>query len=81
MTTGKTIALTIWTFVSKVMPAFDKLSTFIFPSKEQGSSNFVAAFTFHSDFRAQNNKICNYFHFFPFCYEVMEQDAVILDFF
>ena len=32
MTTGKIIALTIWTFVSKVMSLlFNMLSTFVFP--------------------------------------------------
>ena len=32
MTTGKTLALTIWTFVSKVMSLlFNMLSTFVFP--------------------------------------------------
>ena len=51
MTTGKTIALTIWTFVSKLMSLFfDILSRFIIAflfyhslsSKEQASLNFMA---------------------------------------
>ena len=43
MTTGKTIALTRWTFVSKVMsPLLNTLSS-VFPSKEQTSFNFAAA--------------------------------------
>ena len=29
--------------------------------------NFVAAITIHSDFGAQENKICHCFHFFPIC--------------
>ena len=47
MTTGKTIALTIWTFVSKVMSLlFNTLSWFFiaFSSKEQEPFNFMAAF-------------------------------------
>ena len=31
------------------------------------SVNFVAAVTVHSDFGAQENKICHCFYFFPFC--------------
>ena len=48
---------------------------------EQASFNFVAAVTIHSDFGAQENKICHYFHFSPsICHEVMEPDAMILVF-
>ena len=36
-----------------------------FSSKEQESFNFMAAITIHSDFGAQENKICHYFHCFP----------------
>ena len=64
------IALTIQTFVSKVMSLlFNMLSRFChsFPSKEQVSFNFMAIVTVHSDFRAQENKTCHCFHFFPFC--------------
>ena len=44
-----------------------------FPSKEQASSNFVSAVTVHSDFGAQENKICLCFYFFPFClHEVID---------
>ena len=35
-------------------------------SKEQVSFNFTVAVTIHSDFGAQENKICHCFHFFPF---------------
>ena len=67
MTTGKTIALTIWTFVSKVMPLFFIycLGLSCFPSKKQVSFNFMAAVTIQSDFEAQENKVCHYFHLFP----------------
>ena len=66
-TTGKTIALTLWTFVCKVMSLpFNLLSRFAFPSEEQTSFNFTAAVTICSDFGAQENKICHCFHFCPF---------------
>ena len=67
-TTGKAIALTRWTFVSKVMSLlFNMLSRFaIVPSTEQVSFNFMAAGTVCSDFGTQENKICHCFHFFPF---------------
>ena len=77
MTTGKTIALTRWTFVGKVM----SLLFNNFPSKEQASFNFMAAITIHSDFGAQNNTVCHCFHCFPiYLHEVMELDAMILVF-
>ena len=53
MSTRNAIVLTIWTFVSKVTSLlFNKPSRFVivFPSKDQVSSNFVAAVTVHSDF-------------------------------
>ena len=59
-TTGKTISLTIWTFVN----------------------HFMAAVNIHSDFGAQENKICHCFPFSPFiCHEVMGLDVMILGFF
>ena len=67
MTTGKTIALTRWTFVGKVMSLiFNTLSRcHNFSSKEQESFNFMAAVTICSDFGAQENKVCHCFHCFP----------------
>ena len=67
MTTGKAVALTIWTFFSKVMCLlFDMLSRFVsFFPKEHASFNFVAAVTITSDFGAQENVVCHCFHFFP----------------
>ena len=67
-TTGKTIALTIQTFVGKMMSLlFNMLSRFViaFFPKEQASSNFMAAVTIRSDYGAQENKICHCFHFSP----------------
>ena len=62
MTTGKTVALTIQTFVGKVMSLlFNTLFRFViafcFPPKEQASSNFMAAVTVHSDFGVPQNKV------------------------
>ena len=69
MTTGKIIALTKWTFVSKVMSLFfNMLSNMVchsFSSKEQVSFNFMAAVTICNDFGAQENKVCHCFHCFP----------------
>ena len=67
MTTGKTIALTRWTFVSKVMSLlFNMLSrlaiTFLPRSKH---INLMAAVTICSDFGAQKNKVWHCFHCFP----------------
>ena len=59
MTTEKNIALTIQTFVSRVMfLLFNMLSMFViaFSPKEQESFNFIATVTICSDFGAQENK-------------------------
>ena len=65
MTTGKIIALTRWTFVSKVMSLL--FISHSFSSKEQVTFNFLAAVTVCSVFGAQENKVCHYFHFSPIC--------------
>ena len=65
MTTGKTIALTIWTFVGKVMTLlFNMLSRLViaFLSRRQVSFNFMIVITVFSDFGAQENKFCHCFH-------------------
>ena len=52
-----------------------------FPAKKQSSSDFMAAVTICSDFRAQEEEICRYIHLFPSsCHEVMGPDTMILDF-
>ena len=83
MTTGKTRALTIWTFADRVMSLLFNtlcLSSLYWP--EAISSEFTAAVTIHSDFRAQEEEICHDFHLSPsICHEVMGSDAVILVFF
>ena len=82
VTTGKTIVLTIQTFVGKVMSLLSNmLSRLVFSSKEQASFNFLDAVTIYSDFGNQENKICFCFHCSPsICHEVMEPDAMILVF-
>ena len=60
MTTGKTIALTRWKFVGKVMALlFNMLYRLViaFFPKEQASFNFMAAVTICKDFGAQENKV------------------------
>ena len=62
MATEKTTALTLQTFIGKVMSLlFNTLSSF--PSKELVSFNTMAAVTVCSGFGAQENKICHCFHF------------------
>ena len=84
MTTGKTIALTRWTFVGKVMSLLFNMLSRVghnFSSKEQVSFNFMAAVTICSDFGAQEDKDCHCFHCFPILYhEEMGPDAMILVF-
>ena len=67
VTTGKTVALTRWTFVGKIMSLlFNVLSRLVIASsKEQASFNFMAAVTICSDFLAQENKVSYRFHYFP----------------
>ena len=69
MTAGKTIALTIQTFVGKVMSLlFNMLSGFVIaflPRSRLASFNFVTAVTIHNYFGARENKIRHCNHFFP----------------
>ena len=78
----KTIALTIWTFVGKVMSLlFNTLSKFViaFLPRSECLFNFMAAVTVHNDFGAQENKVCYCFHCFSsICHQVMGLDAIIL---
>ena len=67
MTTGKAIALTIWTFVSKAMPLFfNMMSRFVMAFLPRSKHLFMTTITFYSDFRAPFPQICYCFHFFPF---------------
>src|SRR5574340_1071630 len=83
MTTGNTIALTIWTFVSKVMSLlFNMLSRFVIAFLPRSKHlNFMATVSVRSDFGAQESKICLCFHFFLlFCHKMVGPDAMTLVF-
>ena len=84
MTTGKTIALTRQTFVSKVMSQlFNMLSRLVIASsKEQASFNFMAAASICSDFGAQENKNLSLFSLFLHLFSMKwkERDVMILVF-
>ena len=67
MTTGKTIALNIWTFVDKVISVlFNTLPRFVtaFSSKKQAWFNFMTVVTVCSYFGAQENSLA-LFPLFP----------------
>ena len=67
MTTGKTIALTIQTFVSQMISLlFHMQSRFViaFSSKEQASFKFMAIVTICRDYGAQEEKL-SLFSLFP----------------
>ena len=52
-----------------------------FPAEKQLSYDFMDAVAIHSDFRAQEEEICYYFHLYPsICHEVMGPDAMIVVF-
>ena len=79
MTTGKTITLTRWTFVGKVMSLLlNILSRFVsFSSKEQGSFDFMTAVILEpKKLKSVTVSIVSP----SICHEVMESDAMILVF-
>ena len=67
MTTGKTIALTRWTLVGKVMSLlFNMLSKLVITFLPRSKRLFsMAAVTICSDFGAPKNKVWHCFHSFP----------------
>ena len=68
MTIGKTIALTIWTFVGKVMSLlFNMLSRLVITFLPRSKRFLISwlAVTICSDFGAQKNKVWHCFHCFP----------------
>ena len=73
MTIGKTIALTIWTFVGKVMSLLSNtlFRFFIVFLSRSKCLNFVAAVTIHSDFGAHEKEICHCFHSFPIYHKIL----------
>ena len=67
MATGKTIVLTRWTFVGKVISLlFNMLSRLVITFLPRSKSfNFTAAITICSDLGAPKNKVWHCFHCFP----------------
>ena len=66
LTTGKAIALTRQTFVSRVMSLlFNMLSRLVIAFLQGVSFNFMVAVTISNDFGAQEYKVCHCFHCFP----------------
>ena len=67
MTAGKTIALTRWTFVGKVMSLLLNMLSRLVIAFLPGSKrlNFMAAITTCSDSRTPQNKVSHCFHCFP----------------
>ena len=83
MTTGKTIALTRWVFVCKIMSAFQYAVQVghSFSSKEQVSFNFMAAITIYMILEPPKIKSVTISIVSPsICYEVMGPDATTLVF-
>ena len=84
MTSGKTIALTRWTCVGKVMSLFlNMLSRLVitFLPRSKRSFNFMATVTIYSDFGAQNVKSATASTVSPsICHEMVGPDAMILVF-
>ena len=84
MTTGKTTALTTWTFVGKVMSLFfNMLSRFVIDFLPRSKHLLISWLQSPSAviFGVQEDKICHCFHFSPpIVHEVMGPDAMILIF-
>jgi len=81
MTTGKTIALTRWTFVGKIMSLlFNMLSKLVITFLPRSKClNFMAAVTICSDFGAPKIRSATVSTVSPsICHEVMGPDAMIL---
>ena len=68
MTSGETIALTIQTFVSKVMSLlFNMLTRFVIAFLPRSKHLLISWLQSCIDFGVQENKVCQYFHCFPIC--------------
>ena len=82
MTIGKTIALTLWTFVGKVMSLlFNMLSRFVIAFLPRGKClNFMAAVTIYSDLESKKIKSVTVSISPSICHKVMGPDARILGF-
>ena len=68
MTTGKTIALTRWTFVGKVMSLlFNGLSRFVIAFLPRSKHLLILWLRSLFAVILETKKVCNCFHFFPIC--------------
>ena len=79
MTTGKNIALTIWTFVHKTMSVlFNMLSRLVIAFLPRSRHLLISWLQAPSKwFWNPNRKLCHSFHFSPsVCHEVMGPDAM-----
>ena len=66
MTTGKTIALTRWTFVGKVMSLlFNMLSRFVIVFLPRSRCHLISWLESLPTEILEPKKVCYYFHFFP----------------
>ena len=83
LTTGKTIVLTMWTFVGRIIYLlFNILSKFVIAFLPGNNRlDFIATGTIYSDFGAQEEEICHYFHIFPSIFYAKKwPEAMILAF-
>ena len=83
LTTGKTIALIIWTFVNKMISViFNTLSRFVIVFLPRSKHVLISWLQSQSVVILEPKKIvCHYFSFSPsICHEEMELDAIILVF-
>ena len=79
MTTGKTIALTVWTFVSKVMSLlFNMLAMFVIGFLPRSKHLLISWLQSLSAVILEPKKIKSLT--FPICHEAMGPDAMILVF-
>ena len=82
MTTGKTIALTIWIFVGKVMSLlFDMLSRFVIAFLPRSKYVFISWLQSPSTVILEPREIKSVTTFtfsLSICYEVMERDAILI---
>ena len=80
-TTGKTIALTRWTFVGKVMSLlFNMLSRLVITLFSSSKCLLISWLQSPScsDFGAQKNKVCYCFHCFPHLFAMKRWDQMPL---
>ena len=80
MTTGKTIALTIWTFVGKVRSLLNLLSRFVIAFLPRSKHLLISWLqSLSAVILEPKEKICHCSHFSPaICREVMGPAAIIL---